>query len=70
MSKKKANRTPFYAQVLSQHVREKEERLNALHNAAERVIAKKGDTPPRKKPPASRAVLPPKKHRSDWESEN
>jgi hypothetical protein len=48
MSKKnKPNRTPFYAQVITQKVRQEQEaRLKALHAAASRVIKPK-DTPPK-----------------------
>ena len=44
--KKKPDRAPFYAQVLTQKVRE-EERRKALHEAARRVLLKGSDQAPK-----------------------
>lgn len=55
--KKKASAAPFYAQFLSEKVRE-QERLKALHAAAKRVLSPVANRAPEKGPPATRAVFP------------
>jgi hypothetical protein len=45
--KKKPNRQPFYAQLLTERVRSQDERRKALNQAAERVLKPIKDSPPK-----------------------